>query len=272
MIAAEAIEAPIRARRAGFLRDLLSVAGRAVRALPRQPESVIPGIIIPAFFFIVNTGSLERLTEAVAGGPSGRFDYRAFQLPVAIAFAVTGISQAAILVMDIQGGYFDRLLATPVHRLALLLGLMIADVVMVMVLCLPVILTAFFMDIQFATGTGGILMFIALAAVWGLAFSGVPYAIALKTGNPAAVNTSFILFFPFLFLTTAFAPREFLSGWLDTAATYNPVTYLLEGLRALIMEGWVAADLIKAFLAVGVVGAISMSMALLSLRGRVKRA
>lgn len=270
MIAAEAIEAPIRARRAGFLRDLLSVAGRAVRALPRQPESVIPGIIIPAFFFIVNTGSLERLTEAVAGA-SGRFDYRAFQLPVAIAFAVTGISQAAILVIDIQGGYFDRLLATPVHRLALLLGLMIADVVMVMILCLPVILTAFFMDIDFASGPGGILIFIALAAVWGLAFSGVPYAIALKTGNPAAVNSSFILFFPFLFLTTAFAPREFLSGWLDTAATFNPVTYLLEGLRSLIMTGWVAADLIKAFVALAAVGVVSMSLALLALRGRVKR-
>ena len=270
MIAAEAIEAPIRARRAGFLQDVLSVAGRAVRALPRQPESVIPGIIIPAFFFIVNTGSLERLTEAVAGA-SGPFDYRAFQLPVAIAFAVTGISQAAILVIDIEGGYFDRLLATPVHRLALLLGLMIADVVMVMVLCLPVILTAFFMDIDFAAGAGGILIFIALAAVWGLAFSGVPYAIALKTGNPAAVNSSFILFFPFLFLTTAFAPREFLSGWLDTAATFNPVTYLLEGLRSLIMTGWVPSELIKAFVAVAAVGVVSMSLALLALRGRVKR-
>jgi ABC-2 type transport system permease protein len=271
MIAAEALEAPIRARRAGFLRDLLSVAGRAVRALPRQPESVIPGIIIPAFFFIVNTGSLERLTEAVAGGSSGRFDYRAFQLPVAIAFAVTGISQAAMLVIDIQGGYFDRLLATPVHRLALLLGLMIADVVMVVVLCLPVILTAYFMEINFASGGGGILVFIALAAVWGLAFSGIPYAIAFKTGNPAAVNTSFILFFPFLFLTTAFAPREFLSGWLDTAATYNPVTYLLEGLRSLIMVGWQPAELVKAFMALAAVAVVSMSLALLALRGRVKR-
>jgi ABC-2 type transport system permease protein len=262
----------IRARRAGFLRDLMSVAGRALRALPRQPESVIPGIIIPAFFFIVNIGALEKLTEAVAGGPAGAaFDYRAFQLPVAIAFAVTGISQAAILVIDIQGGYFDRLLATPVHRMALLLGLMVADVAMVIFLSIPVIVTAFLMDIEFATGIGGILTFVGLSAVWGLVFTGFPYAIALKTGNPAAVNTSFILFFPFLFLTTAFAPLEFLSGWLKTAATYNPVTYLLAGLRSLIMEGWVAEDLIKAFLAVAAVGVVSMTMAFLALRGRVKR-
>lgn len=262
----------IRARRAGFMRDLFSVAGRALRALPRQPESVIPGIIIPAFFFIVNIGALEKLTESVAGGPAGAaFDYRAFQLPVAIAFAVTGISQAAILVIDIQGGYFDRLLATPVHRMALLLGLMIADVTMVVFLSIPVIVTAFLMDIEFASGNGGILAFVGLSAAWGLVFTGFPYAIALKTGNPAAVNTSFILFFPFLFLTTAFAPLEFLSGWLKTAATYNPVTYLLAGLRSLIMEGWVAEDLIKAFLAVAAVGVVSMTMAFLALKGRVKR-
>jgi ABC-2 type transport system permease protein len=251
----------------------MSVAGRALRALPRQPESVIPGIIIPAFFFIVNIGALEKLTEAVAGGPAGAaFDYRAFQLPVAIAFAVTGISQAAILVIDIQGGYFDRLLATPVHRMALLLGLMVADVAMVIFLSIPVIVTAFLMDIDFATGIGGILTFVGLSAMWGLVFTGFPYAIALKTGNPAAVNTSFILFFPFLFLTTAFAPLEFLSGWLKTAATYNPVTYLLAGLRSLIMEGWVVEDLVKALLAVAAVGAVSMTMAFLALRGRVKRA
>jgi ABC-2 type transport system permease protein len=270
-MSAQVIEAPIRARRAGFLRDLTSVAGRAIRALPRQPESVIPGIIIPAFFFIVNIGALEKLTESVAGGAGSSFDYRAFELPVAIAFAVTGISQAAILVLDIQGGYFDRLLATPVHRLALLLGLMIADVVMVVALSIPVILTAFFMNIHFATGIRGIFAFVALSACWGLVFTGFPYAIALKTGNPAAVNTSFILFFPFLFLTTAFAPMQFLSGWLKTAASYNPVTYLLAGLRSLIMQGWVASDLIKAFLAVGAVGVVSMTLALLALKGRVKR-
>lgn len=72
-------------------------------------------------------------------------------------------------------------------------------------------------------------------------------------------------------MTTAFAPLEFLSGWLKTAATYNPVTYLLAGLRSLIMEGWVAEDLLKAFLAVGAVGVVSMTMAFLALKGRVKR-
>ena len=72
-----------------------------------------------------------------------------------------------------------------------------------------------------------------LAALWSLAFAGFGYAIALKTGNPAAVNSAFLLFFPFLFLTSSYVPRSQLSGWSSTVAKFNPVTYLLGGLRSL---------------------------------------
>ncbi len=73
--------------------------------------------------------------------------------------------------------------------------------------------------------------FILLASLWSLAFAGFAYAIALKTGNPAAVNSTFLLFFPFLFLTTSYVPSSELSGWLNTVAGFNPVTYLLGGLH-----------------------------------------
>src|SRR6185503_485886 len=102
----------------------------------------------------------------------------------------------------------------------------------------PVVILGLITGVRFETGLLGIVAFIALASFWGLVFTGFPYAIALKTGNPAAVNTSFILFFPFAFLTTSFVPREALSGWMDTAAAWNPVTYVLEGMRVLISEGW----------------------------------
>src|SRR5215207_4580750 len=195
------------------------------------------------------------LTEAL----QRRFgDFKAFQLPVAIIFAVTGISQANALVTDIQVGYFDRLLMTPIRRVALLFGLMVAALV-------------FAYGVRFETGIGGVLAFILLSGAWGVVFTGFPYAIALKTGNPGAVASSFILFFPFAFLTTSFLPKEALSGWLSAVASVNPVTYLLEGLRALVTDGWVAADLGAAVLAVAGVGVVSMGLALATLRGRVKR-
>jgi ABC-2 type transport system permease protein len=102
-------------------------------------------------------------------------------------------------------------------------------------------------------------------------FTGFPYAIALKTGNPAAVNASFILFFPFAFLTTSFLPKQALTGWLSSIATVNPVTYLLAGLRSLITSGWDVAELGKAVAAVAAVGVVSMTLAFATLRGRVRR-
>jgi ABC-2 type transport system permease protein len=107
--------------------------------------------------------------------------------------------------------------------------------------------------------------------MWGLAFAGFPYAIALKTGNPAAVNSSFILFFPFAFLTTSFLPQEALTGWLETIATYNPVTYVLDGLRSLISVGWDWDTLAKGAAASAALMVISFGLASLAMRGRIAK-
>ena len=261
---------PIRPRAAGFLADCRSIAGRALRAIPREPEVFVPALVIPVFFFVVNIGALEKVAEAQAVDGTVP-DFRAFQLPVAIIFAVTGVSRASALVTDIQDGYFDRLLMTPIRRLSLLLGLMIADFALVIALSIPVVMLGFAYGVRFETGFAGILVFILMAALWGVAFTGFPYAIALKTGNPAAVNTSFVLFFPFAFLTTAFLPEDALSGWLSTVADFNPVTYLLAGMRSLIVTGWDGADVLEGFAAIGGVGLVSMTLAFAALRGRLQR-
>ncbi|MGH9133025.1 MAG: ABC transporter permease [Ilumatobacteraceae bacterium] len=257
----------IEPRAAGFGSDTTAIAGRALRALPRDFEAIVPPIFIALFFFLVNIGTLSDLTEGQIAG----FDFTAFQLPTAILLGVTGVSRAPALVLDVQNGYFDRLLLTPVRRLAILLGHMAADITVACALIIPIVIVGFIVGVRFETGPLGVLAFITIGALWCLAFSGFGYAIALKTGNPAAVNSSFLLFFPFLFLTSSYVPREQLSGWLDTVAAWNPVTYLLAGLRSLTGEGWEWDELGKALVAIAVVGAASMSMCFAALRGRIKR-
>jgi hypothetical protein len=181
---------------------------------------------------VVNIGALQDVAEQSTG-----VDFKAFQLPVAIIFAVTGVSRASSLVLDIQGGYLDRMLVSPVSRPALLLGLMVADIVLVLALSAGVTALAVAIGVRFATGLAGVALFLVLASLWGLAFTGFPYAIALRTGNPAAVNSSFVLFFPFAFLTSAFVPLDAMTGWLQAVARLNPVTYLLEGMRAIVSDG-----------------------------------
>jgi len=255
----------VRPRPAGFLRDMLTIAGRALRAASREPDVLFVSLIVPPFFFAVNVGALERTAAFV-----GIDDFRAFQLPVAVLFAVTGVSRAVALVTDITSGYFDRLLASPVNRAALLLGLMASDFVVVIALTALVMLMGLIVGVELATGLVGAAGFLLLGGLWGLAFTGFPYAIALRTGSPTAVNLIFLLFLPLVFLTTAFAPKEALSGWMSTAADFNPVTYVLAGLRDLIGTGW-TREVLRAVAAIGGVGGVSFGLALLALRGRVRR-
>jgi len=264
--ATDAADQPL-ARRSSMFHDLVTVGRRATRGMLREPEFLGPALIVPVFFFVINVGALQDFAE----GSGVVTDFKAFQLPVAIIFAVTGISRASALVIDIQGGYFDRLLLTPIRRPSLLLGLMAADVVAIIMLAIPVTVLGLIVGVRFETGLLGVIAFLLYGAAWGLAFAGFPYAIALKTGNPAAVNSSFLLFFPFAFLTTTFLPEEALTGWLATIAKYNPVTYVLGGLRSLISDGWVWQDLAEGLLAIGAVGVVSFSLASAALRGRIKQ-
>ncbi len=254
-------------RPAGFLHDLISIAGRALRAVPRDPAAVIPPVFIALFFFIVNIATLKKLTGSHPG-----FSYTAFEMATAILLGVTGVSRAPALVLDVQTHYLDRLLLTPVRRTAILVGHMAADVAVAAALTVPIIILGSVLGVRFAGGALGIAAFVLLAALWSLAFSGFGYAIALKTGNPAAVNSTFLLFFPFLFLTSSYVPRSQLSGWLSTVAGVNPVTYLLGGLRSLVLgTSWQWTELGQALAAIAVVGAISMTLCFAALRGRVKR-
>ncbi len=255
-----------RFRRWAFFSDLAAISSRALRATKRDIESLLPALIVPIFFYVVNIGALQDVAENFSG-----LDYKAFQLPVAIIFAVTGISRAITLVFDIESGYFDRLSLTPVNSVSLLLGLMVADFALCLALSIPVLILGFLVGVRFDSGLIGMFAFVLTAGAWSLAFAGFPYAIALKTGNPTAVNTSWLLFFPFVFLTTVFLPQEALTGWMGTVATYNPVTYLLGALRSLVIDGWDIIALAKGFAAIVGVAAISLPLAFLSLRGRVRR-
>lgn len=255
------------ARPAGVLHDLIAIAGRALRAVPRDPAAVMPPIFIALFFFIVNIATLKKLTGNHPG-----FSYTAFEMATAVLLGVTGVSRAPALVLDVQTHYLDRLLLTPVRRTAILVGHMTADVTVAAVLTAPILILGVILGVRFHAGVLGVAAFVLLAALWSLAFSGFGYAIALKTGNPAAVNSTFLLFFPFLFLTSSYVPRSQLAGWLNTVAGFNPVTYLLGGLRALVFGNtWQWAQLAQALAAIAIVGVISMTMCFAALRGRVKR-
>jgi ABC-2 type transport system permease protein len=247
------------------VRATLLLGAREVRTSIRTPAYFVPNLVVPVFFYFVMVGALDEFA-----GQSGIENWEAFQLPAAIIFAVQGGSAGLNMVADIESGYFDKLLLTPAHRLAILIGAMAADFMRIMVQAAIVVVIAIATGLHFETGALGVVVLLLISSAFGLAYSGIGFAVALKTGNPQATQSTWFLFMPLMFLTTLFAPKEALTGWLETAATFNPVTYLLAGMRALSMNGWDASDIGGALLATGGVGAVTLTLAFMALRARIK--
>jgi ABC-2 type transport system permease protein len=238
---------------------------RALKESARQPEVEFTNIFIPVFFLAVGVGSLGRIADSF-----GVLDYTGFQVPVAIMQAAAGAAGSSGLgmVTDIEKGYFDKLLLTPVPRLSLVLGRMASDGVRVMVLAAIILVVGWIAGAGMATGLAGAGLIILLAGLFGIAYAGIGMSIALKTGSTQAAQAGFLLFFPLLFLSPAFAPKEVFSGWLEFLATINPVTYVIEGMRDLVLVGWDADSILACVAAIAGLAAVTWTLTLMALRSR----
>jgi ABC-2 type transport system permease protein len=249
-----------------MLRDTWYLTMRGLRESLRQPGLEIGNIFIPMFFFAITVGAIS----GVAGRAFGVTNYVGFQLPVAILQGVAGAAGAGGLAMttDIERGYFDKLLLTPASRAALVAGRLAADGIRVMVIALLILIAGLITGSGMAAGPAGFFLLLVMSGLFGVGYSGIGMAIALKTGSPQAAQLGFLIFFPLLFLSPAFAPKDVFSGWLAFLATINPVTYLLEGMRDLVLDGWDIGSLAAAFAAIVGIGAFTMTLCVWSLRSR----
>lgn len=250
-----------------LLTDTYWLTGRSLRESSRQVPLEFGNLFIPIFFFAVTVGAIGN----VASRGFGVENYVAFQLPVAILNGVAGAagSSGLALVTDIERGYFDKLLLTPAPRLSLVLGRLTSDAIRLTVLSTIILVAGLITGSGMESGPAGALTILVMSALFGLAYSSVGVAIALKTGSAQAAQMSFLLFFPLLFLSPAFAPKEVFAGWLQFLATINPVTYIIEGQRDLVLDGWDMRSLAAAFGSIAGLGALTLTMVYLGLRSRV---
>jgi ABC-2 type transport system permease protein len=247
--------------------DTALLTRRALRETIRQPANEAVNAFIPLFFYVVTVGGLGE----VASQAFGVEDYKGFQLPVAILQGAAGVASGAGLAMtlDIQSGYFEKLMLTSTPRPAIVLGRMFADAIKGVILTVVIIALALAYGSGFETGPAGMVVLVAGAGLFALGYSGIGMAIALKTGSPQAANAGFIIFFPLLFLAPTFAPVEVFADWLEAVTRVNPVTYILEGQRALIIHGWDGGAILKGGVAIMGIVVFTFSLTMMALRGRV---
>jgi ABC-2 type transport system permease protein len=214
----------------------IALGQRALREALRTPDALFPTLFIPLFFLVVNTGQAAKIFPSSSTDFLHGQGYGAFQLPSTLLLAGSFGMAALFLVEEIEGGYFDKLRAAPVPRSAIVFGRLIAEAVKGVAITVAIVVIALIFGITIASGALGLVLLVALTALWGVVFAGFMQLIALKTRSAAATNSGSLIFFPLLFLTPGFVPRDQLTRPMEVAASLNPVTYVMEALRSLILE------------------------------------
>jgi ABC-2 type transport system permease protein len=233
---------------------------RALREAARSPAALLPTLFIPLFFLVVNVGQAARIFPSKSTAFLHGQGYGAFQLPSSLLLAASFGTAALFLVEDIEGGYFDKLRASPVPRTAIVLGRLIAESVKGLVIATGLVVLALVFGISIASGPAGFVILIALTALWSVVFVGFMQLIALKTRSAAATQSAGLVFFPLLFLTPNFVPRHLLTRPMEIAATLNPVTYVMEAVRSLILQDFVWTSILRGFGVVAVLGAVMIAL------------
>jgi ABC-2 type transport system permease protein len=241
--------------------EVLLLGRRAVREVVRYPEATVPTLFIPLFFLAVNIGQVAKTFPSTTPFLKGQ-GYVAFQLPVSLMFAVATATSGLALVTEIDGGYFDKLLVAPIRRSSIIFGRLTADLVRGAAASAFVLLAGMAFGARIQSGVAGAIVIVLLAALFGVGYAGFGILIALRTRNVQATNTSFLLFFPLLFLTPNFVPFDRLSPLMETLARINPVSYVIVGIRSLVIDGWDAGKIGVCLLVIVLMGIVLTGLSL----------
>jgi ABC-2 type transport system permease protein len=231
---------------------------RALREAWRTPDALFPTVFIPLFFLVVNVGQVAKIFPSSSTEFLHGQGYGAFQMPNSLLLAASFGTAALFLVEDIEGGYFDKLRAAPVSRTAIVLGRLIAESVKGVLIATALVVLGMLFGISVESGPLGFVLLIGLTALWSVVFVGFMQLVALKTRSAAATNSAGLVFFPLLFLTPNFVPRDLLTRPMEIASTLNPVTYVMEALRSLLLEDLEWGTILPGFAVVAVLGALML--------------
>jgi len=242
---------------------------RSLRNTSRVPMTWTMSLIQPLIWLLL-FGQLFRNIVAIPGFPTQ--NYLAFLAPgVIVMTSLFGATFSGMgTLVDIDLGYLDKMLVTPVNRNAIMLGRIGGDVVRVVAQTIIIGVIALLMGQGFVTGLAGFATAIAIVALMVIGFAGLSNIIALRTREHQLFITVINFFtMPLMFLSSALMPMQMLPTWLQTVAKYNPVTYAADGIRTLVNAGFDWVLLGKSFLILGALALVMMGVATVLFRRRL---
>jgi ABC-2 type transport system permease protein len=237
----------------------------------RQPASAIPPLLFPVMLMLVNAAGLSASTE-LPGFPTDSFLAFALAVPFIQGALFSTMNAGTDLARDIQNGFLNRLSLTSMRGSALLGGQLAGVVVLGVIQAVVYVLVGLIAGVEFASGAGGIAVLLVFSALISLSFGALGAFLALRTGSGEAIQAFFPLLFVFLFLSSMNAPRDLMSvDWFHFVASINPVSYLIECVRSLIITGWDAQALALGFGIAAAIGIVAIVLAAWALTERLAR-
>lgn len=247
------------------------MAQRSLRRTLRQPANVIPPLVFPVALMAVNAAGLQAST-LLPGFPTDSFLAFALAVPFIQGALFSTLNAGTDLARDIQTGFLNRLSLTPLRGSALLAGHLTGVVVLGVAQAVFYISVGLAADAGFAAGPAGIPVLLAFAALVSLGFGALGSFFALRSGSGETVQGLFPVFFVFLFISSMNAPRDLMAvDWFRTLATLNPVSYLLELVRSLIITGWDARALTLGLGVAVAIAVVALALASRELPRRMTR-
>jgi ABC-2 type transport system permease protein len=251
--------------------QVLLLAQRSIVHTARQPAAIVFPLLFPMLLLAVNSGGLRAETH-LPGFPTKSFVAFALAVPFIQGALFATMNAGTDLARDVETGFLSRLSLTPLRGAALLAGQLGGVVTLGVIQACFYLLVGVVVGVRPAAGIGGVAVLLVFAAMIALAFGSIGAWAALRTGSPEAVQSLFPVFFVFLFISSMNIPRNLISTtWFRYAATANPVSYLLECVRSLIITGWDGEALLLGFGIVTLVAIIGLSLASYTLPRRLAR-
>jgi ABC-2 type transport system permease protein len=248
-----------------------AIARRSIVRTARQPASFIPPLIFPIALMTVNAAGLQSSTE-LAGFPTDSFLAFALAVPFIQGALFSTMNAGTDLARDVQTGFINRLALTALRDWALLVGQLSGVVVLGIVQAVFYLAVGIASGVHFASGPAGVALLLFYAAIVSLSFGALGAWLAFRMGSGETIQAMFPVLFVFLFISSMNAPRNLIGvDWFRTAATLNPVSYMIEAVRSLIIEGWNLQALALGFGFTIVIGVISLALASRALRTRMTR-
>ena len=256
---------------AGLALQIGYVARRSIVRTLRQPAMIAAPILFPLAVMLANAGGLSAATS-LPGFPAESFYAFMLAAPFVHGALFATMNLGTDLARDIQTGFLNRLALTPMRGSALLVGLLGGTVVLGLAQALVYLAAGLAIGVDIASGATGIAVLLLYAVLVSLAFGAMGATIALRMGTGEAVQGLFPALFVFLFISSMNMPRDLIEvDWFRIAATANPVSYLIEGARSLIISGWDGRALGLGFGTALALVVTFVALSALALRTRMER-